>query len=369
MIFKVNRKNLASALKTVSACVQSRCVLPIINNALFEAGEGKLKITCTNLVQRITVTIDADAPEQGTTTIPAKKLLSILDALAGNEVTLDCNTETFHTELSCGRSRIKLLGLNPKDFPNLAEINREYTVQMESAKLRNIIEHTQYAISVNEARKVMEGMLFDVSGNQIVGVAMDGKRCAVSQVDLASPVEQDFSRIIPADALSFLRNINQDKVYLVFDDGKHLVAFSGDIVFESKLIEGNYPNWRQVVPPAFNYKAEIPASDFLAKLNIMSMICAESGTFYVDLTFRENSLVFHADSASSGSADDMLEIKTDGIGAKDELALTFNPLMLADAVKTCNDAAFRIEINNGQSPVKLDFGKGSFCVLMPIRKK
>ena len=368
MKIKANRKELAAALKTAAVCVQSRAMLPILNNALFEAADGKLKITCTNLEQRITATLDAVAAEPGKTTIPAKKLLSLLDALSPAEVALDCDMENFHTTLSGGASKIKLPGLNPQDFPDASEIERKNVVEMNTADLRSLIDRSQYAVSVNDARKVLQGMYFEASESRISGVGTDGKRCAVSQIDFMPPFEEGFSRILPLAAVSFLRNVKQDKITLAFDEGKRLVAETGSIVFESKLIEGNYPNWRVIVPKSFAYRVEIPTAEFLAKLNIALMIAAAE-SMYVDLTFRGNRLDFHVDSAANGSADDSLEIKTERVGTGDELALTLNPAMLAGAVKTCGEATFIVEFNDGVSPVNLDFGNGSFCVMMPIRKK
>lgn len=361
MKIKAKRKELANAVKTAAAYAPTRTILPILGNALFEAGEdGKISITCTDLVQKITVIEDAEIESAGKTTIPAKKLLSVLDALSGEDVELETD-ENYHTTITCGRSKIKLVGMDPKDFPETQNVAEEHILSIDAADMNRMIRNVQYAISSDDARKVLTGMNLEVAGSRIVAVGTDGKRCAVSQADFTVPFEKDFSRIIPANSLRFFQSVKTGKIDMVFDSETQLSAVAGNVAFRTKLIDGRYPQYQNVIPNAFMHTAEINSAEFLAKINLMGMVSAVT-----KLVFKDGALGFRSESTVDGSVDDAMDIvlKTD-----EETEMSFATPFLAEAVNSSGAEKFYFRFNGGKSPVKFDFGDGSFCVIMPMIKR
>lgn len=367
MKFKAARKDLLAALKTATSCSPNRPTIPVLANVVVNAeDDGKIKLTCCNLEQWVTVEFAGQVERKGLTTIPAKKLFSVLDALSGETVLLDCDVENHHTLVNCGSSKIKFLGLRPDDFPEMPKIteDKQIKITIESNDLRELVDHTTYAICANETRKVMTGMLFEASDNTLNAVGTDGKRLAVASVEYVIPLEKQFQRILPVSALNFMRGLKSEKIDLVFDEnGKQLDVISDKIIFTSKLIEGNYPNYRQVVPAVFNHNAQIDTEVFLSKLNVISMIAGDDK--YIHLRLGQDTLELTSESATSGRAEDSMAINLDVI---DPVKITINSQMLFSAVKACAGDKFSIRFNDGLSPLKFEFDNGSFGVIMPVRK-
>ena len=371
MKIQANRKELISALKTANACIDNRATFPVLANALIEVTDKQIAITCSNLEHRITVKCPAEISGEGSTTIPAKKLLSVLDAMSGDIVSLDCDLETSHTLVKCGSSKVKFLGLSANDYPESNPIadKKKINFSMDMSDLKTLIDNTSYAIGVNESRKILNGMLFEAENNEINAVGTDGKRLAKASVGYVVPVEetaQKFQRIIPFNAISFLRTLKSEKVEIVFDaDGKRMEATAGDVEYSSKLIEGSYPNYQQVIPTRFDYKATIERDTFLAKLNIISMIAGDDK--YISLTFGQDTLIMVAENATSGKAEDQMPIELNYYNGE-PLTVTINSMMLSSAVKASADEKFVICYNNSLSPLEFDFSAGCLGIIMPIRK-
>ena len=371
MEIKANRKDLITALKTANACIDNRAIVPVLANAHIEVNGNQIAITCTSLEHRITVTCEAEVNGTGCTTIPAKKLLSVLEAMSDNTVSLNCDLDNFHTLVKCGSSKVKFLGLSAADFPEKTSIadGKKITFSMDTDDLRTLIDNTSYAIGVNESRKILNGMLFEAENNEINAVGTDSKRLAKASVGYVVPVEetaQKFQRIIPFNAISFLRTLKSEKLEIVFDaDGKRMEVTAGDVEYSSKLIEGSYPNYRQVIPPRFDYKATIDRDTFLAKLNIISMIAGDDK--YISLTFNENTLLMIAENSFSGKAEDEMPIELNYYNGE-PLTVTINAIMLSSAVKASAAEKFVICYNNGLSPLEFDFSAGCLGIIMPVRK-
>ena len=370
MEIKAKRKELLAALKTANVCIDNRAVVPVLANAYFQANNNQISITCTNLGHRITVTCPAEINGEGSTTIPAKKLLSVLDAMAGDTVSMNCDLENFHTLVKCGSSKVKFLGLSTKDFPENTPIAdaAKINFSMDVSDLKSLIDNTSYAIGVNESRKILNGMLFEAQNNEITAVGTDGKRLAKASVSYVVPVEdamQKMQRVMPFSAINFLRSLKCEKVDIAFDtDGKKVEVNAGEVKYSSKLIEGVYPNYRQVIPTQFGYKAVINSETFLAKLNIISMIAGDDK--YINLTFSEDSLTMYAESSTDGKAEDQMTIHTDKV--TEPLTVTINSTMLTSAVKSCAGETFTVHFNNGISPLEFEFSSGCLGIIMPVRR-
>lgn len=366
MKFTLNRKEVAGLIKTVSSCVGSRNMLPILGNVLLETKEMGVQLTCTNLEQRISAFCIAEVEENGATTVPVKKLLSLLNAMSGDDVSFNTD-DNHHTTISCGSSRVCIPGLPPGDFPASEAISAKTTITINSEDLTRIFDHVTYAVGLNDARKALSGVLFSIHDNEITTVATDGKRLAYCPVTFTVPFDEDASFIIPIPAVQFLRSVKANrKVTLAFTD-KKVTASVLNMDFESKLIEGIFPNWKQVVPTMFSKKTEIDSDVFLEKLAVIQLISSE--TQNVKCSIKNGILGFRAESTTDGSADDSLKI--DFNCADDETYdIMLNPAMMIAAVKACSSSEkFSMSFNDSMTPVGFSFSDGSCCIIMPIRNK
>lgn len=366
MNFTADRKHLADALKTACACVARNAMLPLLNNALFEAKDGKVTITCLNLEQRVSASFAADITTDGATTLPALKLLNLLGKLTGDSVTVSTdNSNKDVSEITCGTTYMKIAGIEPDDFPGKAETSPIVNFSIDTKDLVLLLAHGGYAVSADDARKVLTGVLFDISAVGINIVSTDGKRLAC--VDYYCPVEIGTAKqfIIPAAAVAMLNKFKGDKVNLAFSE-KYVDVKIGDIDFQSKLIPGAFPNYKAIIPSSMPEKVEINASEFLAKLSLVSaMVTAIDQT--VAFSFDGEKLKMSAGGAE-GIVTDSMSISTKTAFTAPVL-MNFNPAFVTAAVSACGEGTFTMSFKDGANPVIFEFGNNSKAVIMPIRAK
>ncbi|MDD5697456.1 MAG: DNA polymerase III subunit beta [Victivallaceae bacterium] len=365
MKLTVKRENFMQAIQKVINIIGSRSTLPVLANILLEARNGNLTLTTTDLEVRITNNIEAAVEREGKTTIPAKKLAALVSRFLADDIHLDCN-EKHHTQITCGTSEFKILGLSDDDFPPPAEFPSSCQVKFKESDFRKMLDRISYAVSLDDTRKVLHGILCSVKENTVTAVATDGKRLA-----LVEKVPEEFTgsegdTIIPLKAANEIKRILDGKDGIVtFEFGDKQACFRTDkVCLTTKLIEGNYPNYRQVIPVNFSRVLEIPAVVLLAKLELVSLALSDDAS-YVILTFDEGKLKLQASSANVGEGSDYLDIDYNDA----RIDISFNPNFLADPLKHCDADKIRIKLNDGFSPVALEAADGFLYVIMPMRNR
>lgn len=361
----IARENLIKALQRVSNIVGSKSTMPIMFNTLIEAADGKISFSSTDLEIRITVKIDATVEKPGRTTLPAKKLYSIVSGFRSENVQMDCN-ENHHTNIKCGTSSILLYGLDPNDFPAESEFTPLRTIKMKQADLSRFIDQVSYAAAADESRKALQGMLVSVKENNFVSVATDGRRLALSEKLIDDFNGSDGDSILPIKGVNELKRVLEKDGDLTIEIGdKQAVFNTGKAIITTKLIEGNYPNFRQVIPAGFKTKIAIPSASFTACLNLMSNIIDSADSGYVKLTFTKGRINFEAISSSTGIGSDYMEIEYEG----EDIEVSFRPDFLLEPFKHSDADNLRLEINDGLSPVSIKSDDGFVYIIMPMRNK
>lgn len=363
MKFTANRKHLADALKTAAACVGRNSVIPLLSNALFEAKDGKVTITCTNLEQRITASFAADVATDGITTFPALKLLNLLGILTGDSVSIITNDHV--SEITCGTTFAKIAGIDPKDYPEKTQHDPIATFSIDCKELASLFARGAYAVSNNDARKALTGVLFEVSAENISVVSTDGKRLALLEYACAVQTEETKQFIIPAAAIAMMNRFKGDKAEFTFAEN-YVDVKVGGIDFQSKLIQAKFPNYKAVVPATLPEKVEINAVEFLAKLSIVSAMTSATDQI-ATFTLDGEKLKMSA-GGSEGIIDDSMNINTSSPFTT-PVQMNFNPAFLTAAVSACSEGNFTMLFKDGAFPALFEFGNNSKAVIMPIRPK
>ena len=364
MKITVSRDNFQKALQKVTNIIGSRSTLPILANILLEVEGGELTLTTTDLEVRVTTKITVDVEREGKTTIPAKKLLALVSKFIDNEIVLDCN-EQHHTKIKCGTASFLLLGLIADDFPLPIEFSPVRTLVFEAREIARIFDQISYAVSLDDSRKVLHGILCSVKENTFTAVATDGKRLALVEKILEGHTGTEGDSILPLKSANELKRLLSGEKEVTVNIGDKQISFvTENAELSSKLIEGNYPNYRQVIPPSFSRSVEIDSVQFQAKLELVSLALADSSAF-VKLTFDKNELVFDAASANVGEGTDILPIEYDD----GEVNISFNPAFLVAPFKHSEADKITIKMNDGFSPVAVEGGNGFLYVIMPMRNK
>lgn len=364
MKLTVNKSNLLKGLKKVINVIGTKSTLPVLGNVMLEAKDGQLVLTSTDLEIRITAKVEAEIQRDGKTTLPARKLDSLVSKFIDDKVLLDCD-EKHHTRISCGTSDFKLLGLPADDFPLASDFSVLRKIEMKEHDFSRIMEQISYAVSLDDSRKVLHGVLFSIRDNTITAVATDGKRLALVEKLADEFSGEDGDVIIPLKSANEAKRIfdSEGKVTICF--GEKQISFSSDtVVIDSKLIEGNYPNYRQVIPGAFKHEVEVPTSLFSAKLDLVS-IALPDNSHYLVINFGDKRISFSAGSSKIGEGNDYIEADYSG----DKVEISFNPAFLSDPFRHCDADKVKIKFNDNVTPVAISGGEGFLYVIMPMRNR
>ncbi len=365
MKIKMQKEAFLKALQKVSNIIGNRTTLPVLANILLEAKDNILTLTSTDLELRLTTTMEAEVEEAGQTTLPAKKLLGLVSKFRGMEVSISSN-ENHHSEIKCGTATITLLGLNPDDFPVISEFEVRKTVKIKQSELAIILDRISYAASTDDSRKVLQGILFSITENQITAVATDGKRLAMMERPLEeAPTGENGDIIVTLKAANELKRLigaNGD-VEMEIGEKQILFRISGTTVI-SKLIEGTYPNYRQVIPASFKKTIDLTADPFIYAIEVLSITLTDASSPNIKLTFGGNKLLFEANS-SIGEGSEAMDIAYED----EPMSASFNPNFLLDPFKHLSTENVLLKINDVVSPIAIESNDGFLYVIMPMRNK
>jgi DNA polymerase-3 subunit beta len=249
MKFSVSKDKLLEGLSTVQNVVSARTTLPILSNVLLQASDGEIRMTTTDMDVGVRRSVDAQVERTGATTLPARRLFSIVRELPSSEIYFDVDTKNF-ASIRSGSSYFKILGLPEEEFPPLARFEDAKIFTIAQKDLKDGLKKTSYAISAEQTRYVLNGILFSFKDNKLTLVATDGRRLALVDLELEFPNSQATEIIVPTKAVTEIQRLVREEGEVKLSIGENQIAFElHRTLLVAKLVEGNYPNYRQVIPP------------------------------------------------------------------------------------------------------------------------
>src|SRR3954471_23764483 len=248
MRFTISREKLQEGLAAVTASIPAKTTLPVLANILVETTDKGIKLSGTDLDIAVSTEVMADVDTAGAVTVPAKKLSEIARELPPSPVKIAAVGEQRIT-LECGRSRFKLLGLPRDEFPNFPSISFDESWRVKSGDLQKLISHTAFAVSMEESRPILNGVLWELRSDLMRMVATNGHRLAKMEVPIAAAGAPSSDLIVPPKALDQIRRLFPEDEELEIARGDNHLGFRSPFtaVF-TRLIEGPYPNYQQVIP-------------------------------------------------------------------------------------------------------------------------
>ena len=279
MKLSVMQENLARGLSIVSRAVSSRSTLPVLANVLLKTEDAGLKLTATNLEIGITYWVPGKVDEDGATTVPARLLTDLVNSLpAGDKVELEVTAgDTLHVK--AGRFQTHIKGISDEEFPAIQTAGDRPTTRIAQNVLRRALAETAFAAASDEARPILTGVLARFEGDQLTLAAADNYRIAVKTVPILDPVPET-SVVIPARALNELARVLadvDDPVEVVLAGARNQVLFHLDgIDLVSRLIDGQFPNYQQVMPQAHATRAVLDREELLRAVRPAALIAHES---------------------------------------------------------------------------------------------
>jgi DNA polymerase-3 subunit beta len=369
MKISVERCALSIGLQQVMNVVALRPATPILGNVLLEADGKQLTMTTSNLDCSIRCSVDAEIAEPGKTTVNVRKLVSIIRAFPCDGVDLEMAPGARQLTISGGGSVFRVVAADAADFPPLPAFDASQTFSMEAADLCRMISQVTYAQSPDDHRQILQGIYFNFSDGRMTLVTTDGRRLATVWRELSGP-EGLF--IVPSLTVEELEKLLAEGSEVRLSFNARQVAFhvaykstSGpsSAYIISKVVEGNYPNYKQVIPGSTDSRARIHRELFLSAIQRAALVTNDINKS-VKLTFSENLLEIFASSAEYGDARERLAIVH---GGRESVEIGFNPRYLVEPLRALKDDEIIFEFRDHLSAGVIRNDGNFLCVIMPLR--
>lgn len=362
MKFKVTKSALLQGLQAVQDIVSIRSPLPILANALFEGKKDTLSLTTTDLDVSVRCGIEADIVKPGATTLPVRRISSIVRELPDGEIEIEIDDKDTAT-VTCGSCFFRIIGLSEEEFPPVPKPEGKYTYTLDQGVFREMLKKTAYAASTDETRYVLNGVLLSFKGNKLAMVATDGRRLALVEHEMEFPKEAEADMIMPSKVVSELIHTLGDEGPLKLHATENQVVMEyGKVVVASKLIDGTYPNYRQVIPTQCEERINVEREALQASLRRVSLLSTDRSSA-AKLAFGKNKLTISMNTPDVGEARETLPIKYDG----KEICVAFNPEYVMDPLKNLSNDEVALELTDDLSPGVLKCDIPFLYVLMPMR--
>ncbi len=372
MKFKINRDHFSNGLAQVLNVVGSKAAMPILSNVLIEAEKDQISLSTTNLDLGIRCKIKAEVKEGGSVTLPVKRLATIVRELPNVDVMVDASAN-FQVKLTSGGSHFKIMGIGAEEFPKLPDTDEDKTHVLAQGDLVSMLGNVAYAQSTDETRYILNGVYFNFKDGKLALVATDGRRLALVSKEMNIPATGTGAIILPAKTVAELLRLlgKGDKVKISFNErraafqietNKDTSGLSDNIYLFSKVVEGNYPNYHQVIPKETHQRIKLERELFLQCVHRAALVTSEKSNS-VKVKLSNNLLEVTASSPDFGEAHESMAISYSG----PELQVAFNPQFIMDPLRALTKDEVFFELKDEVSPGVFKTLESFVCVIMPVR--
>ena len=378
MKLSILQENLAKGLAIVGRAVSARSVLPVLQNVLLATDQGQLKLSATDLSTSITCWIGAKIEEEGAATVPARLLGEFVNSLPSEQIDMELVTRTQTLHLACGRTEANIKSIDAQEFPLIPTADEAERLSIDAATFRQMIAQVTFAAATDESRPILTGALADFQDDKLTMAAADGFRLSVRSAHLDEAVPASVGIIIPARALQELGRVAaglEEGVEVILPPKGNQVLFrlespdlGGAIELVSQLIEGNFPDYNQIIPTGHSSRTVVRTQDFLQAARI-ALLFARDAANIVRIKITPSSdgpgnLVVAATAAEIGDDVSQVDATVDG----DEIEIAFNGRYLIDVLGAMETPQIILETSSPSSPgVFRPVGDEDFVhVIMPM---
>lgn len=367
------QENLAKGLAIVGRAVATRSTLPVLGNILIQTDQSRLKLAATNLEIGINCWIGAKVEEDGATTVPARILMDFVNSLPPEKIEMELTTRTQTLNLKCFRYDANIKGIDATEFPLIPTAEPDGDVSIEPELLRQMISQVTIGAATDETRPVLTGVLVKLEDNQLTMAAADGFRLAVRTAELERAAPVPIEVIIPARALGELARVSaevEEPVQVTITEGRNQVLFHlPQVDLVSQLIEGTFPNYKQIIPRGYATRTVVDTKAFLSAARIASFFARDAANI-VRLQLEPGTdlspgvLTVRATSAEVGDNVTQIDATVEG----EPLEIAFNAKYLMDVLNVIGASQTVVETSTASSPgVFKPAGRDDYIhVIMPM---
>lgn len=368
MKFTITRDNLQQGLASVGASIPARTTLPVLSNILIEADGDGVRMSGTDLDIAVSLRVQAEVEEEGALTVPAKKLQELARELPEHPARI--TTKGDRLELVCGRARFWLNGMARDEFPAFPSVEFDPSWRVGAKTLHDLIQHTSFAVSTEESRPILNGVLWQLGEREMRMVATNGHRLARMSVPVEGENVASADLIVPPKALQQVQRLFGGEEELeVARSENHLGFRAGGTRVFTRLIEGPYPNYEQVIPRENDKIAVVGKAEFTQALRRMAVVASEQ-THRVRLSFGPGVLRFSVETPDLGEATEEMEIQYEG----DPMDIGFNAQYLLDVLRYIPTDEVKLSFKAPERAATIEPIAGPdgeapdyLCLVMPLR--
>jgi DNA polymerase-3 subunit beta len=363
MKLSIARGELLDSLAVVTKALSSRTTLPILSGILMTAIGDKVVLQSTDLEISIKDAVGANVEEAGSIVLPGRLLAEVVRSLP--EAAVKIETASFdQVKVTCGTTTFSLRSLSADDFPKFPEVSPEKKVAVPTSVLQSLVRKVGRAVSRDEARPILTGILVIIDGLNIRMVATDSYRLAVAEAELPEPVEERVEVVIPGKALEEIPKLASASDVVTFGITENQVVFEfGHSVYVTRRIEGTFPNYRQLIPQGGETKVTVTRTEIEEAAKRVSLLAQHNAP--VRLRISESTLTLTAQTQDVGEASEDLMVVSEG----ESLEIAFNHSFLVDGIASSDEESL---VFIASSPLKPGIfrsveGDGFTYLIMPVR--
>lgn len=361
MKFTISQKNFQSALNIVQRGLSGKNLMEVLKGVHIEAVDNMLYITTNNLELGILTKVEASVQEEGKVLIDGKIISDIVRKLSNENITVKVGNDNI-VNIKTSKSEFNIVAMVNNRFPLIEEYEASYYKMVSSEIFTEMIRKTHFAASTDEARGVLTGELLEIDDNSVIMVAIDGFRLAIKKIDSNLNLEQR-KAVIPKSTLLEIQRLSEsvEEIGVLFEDRS--VSFKiGDTVLNSNLLEGDFINYKQIVPSDFTTKIKINVKEFGDALDRASIV---SNNKLVILNIKEDMLKLSSRNSEIGNLEETIDIEFEG----KELEIAFNSRYFTDVFRFIEDEFVYLKFNSSISPcvVEPESDQDYIYLLLPVR--
>jgi DNA polymerase-3 subunit beta len=361
MKFKVPKETLLSVIQKVQNIVSTKATLPILSNMLMDVKKGKLRLNAPDLDIGISCEIPVETIEEGAITIPAKRFSDIIKEMPSGDILIHAKKNN-HIDIEGDGCRFKVNGLPHEEFPKFPEFKDKEVTRVSQELLKNMLNLTSFAVSHEESRYVLNGVLLEISGDIIRMVATDGRRLAKIEKRIDTPVKKDVTVIIPIKAVQEIsRNLHDEgDVSIVVGVNQVLFDING-VLIATRIIEGEFPNYNQVIPKPAKNRVKMNTQELLSSIRRANLL-ATPDFQAVKFEVFSDKMVVSKTTPDVGESREEISVEYGG----SEMIVGFNPVFLIDFLKNVEQEQIDMELLGADKPAVMRLGDYLYLAL-PMR--
>ena len=365
MKFSCEKYLLQSACGIASRAAAGKSPIPALEGLLLQASD-RLTVTGYDLKKGIYTQLEAEVKEQGSVVVGARLFGEMIRRLPDGIVTISTDINN-NVNVKCGKSEFNFMGISPEDYPEMPVVDGVNNIALPQKILGSMINQTIFAVADNDMRPIYTGTLFDIEGEELTLVSVDGYRLAKRSEKLESAKMENCSFVVPGSALADIERICGDSEELVkISVGAKHISFSiGETVVVSRRLEGEFLNYKKSIPDSFKYTVKVDRGEFMSAIDRVALIVSERNTRPVRMSFNDGNIDCLC-VTPIGRAEDVCTCEGSGEG----LQIGFNDRYLKDALKAAAKEELNVCLNSASSPCIITAADGSdnfTYMILPVR--